>query len=100
MIRQYAGTDECRRAFILNYFGEASSPTCGNCDNCEAGLVTPAHQGREPFPTGAGVTHVRWGTGQVVRYEDDTITILFESVGYRTLALDLVQEEGLLTAAS
>jgi ATP-dependent DNA helicase RecQ len=63
-------------------------------------VATPAHQGHEPFPTGAGVTHVRWGTGQVVRYEDDTITVLFESVGYRTLALDIVQEEGLLTAAS
>lgn len=99
MMRQYAETDECRRAFILNYFGEASDATCGHCDNCEAGVVTVAHQakGHEPFPTGAEVTHVRWGAGRVMRYEDDTMTILFESVGYRTLALDVVQAEGLLT---
>ena len=31
---EYAETTACRRAMILRYFGEASSESCGNCDNC------------------------------------------------------------------
>ena len=31
----YCETDACRRAFLLDYFGEREGlPTCGNCDNC------------------------------------------------------------------
>lgn len=31
----YAYTQECRRAYILNYFGEGHHANfCGNCDNC------------------------------------------------------------------
>lgn len=29
--------------------------------------------------------------------EDQRLTVLFETVGYRTLSLDVVQENGLLT---
>jgi ATP-dependent DNA helicase RecQ len=53
-------------------------------------------QGERPFPIGAPVTHKSWGAGEVQRYDRDRVVVLFESVGYRTLALDLVQEEGLL----
>lgn len=34
-VRRYAGTRKCRRAFILEYFGEkASERSCGACDRC------------------------------------------------------------------
>ena len=33
------------------------------------------------------------------RYDDDAVVVLFDEVGYKTLALDLVRERGLLTAA-
>jgi ATP-dependent DNA helicase RecQ len=50
-----------------------------------------------PFPIGASVTHRTWGAGEVQRYDRDRVVVLFESVGYRTLALTLVEEEDLLT---
>ena len=31
----YCFTSECLRQYILNYFGEKSSPYCGNCLNCQ-----------------------------------------------------------------
>ncbi len=49
MMRAYAETDDCRRAFILSYFGEPFEPPCGHCDNCEAGQV-PRAAGRRPVP--------------------------------------------------
>lgn len=30
----YCKTSECLRSYILYYFGEKSSPYCGNCSNC------------------------------------------------------------------
>jgi ATP-dependent DNA helicase RecQ len=40
--------------------------------------------------------HPTWGVGWVERRESEALTVRFESVGYRTLALDLVEERGLL----
>jgi ATP-dependent DNA helicase RecQ len=45
------------------------------------------------------VTHKSWGAGEVQRYDRDRVVVLFESVGYRTLDLGLVEEEGLLEAS-
>ena len=45
------------------------------------------------------VTHRQWGPGDVVDSEGDTVTVLFESHGYRTLSLELVLERGLLRPA-
>jgi Protein of unknown function (DUF3553) len=53
-----------------------------------------------PFPVGSRVRHVEWGTGQVLGYEEDKVTVLFEEVGYRTLGVKLVLEQGLLEAAT
>ncbi len=36
----------------------------------------------------------------VMRYAGQTMVVLFDSVGYRTLAVDLVMEKGLLTPAA
>ena len=52
-----------------------------------------------PFPAGAAVEHVEWGRGSVVDVEDDRLTVFFGEQGYKVLALDLVQEHGLLTLA-
>ena len=30
----YSTTPRCLRSFLLNYFGEAAAPRCGNCSNC------------------------------------------------------------------
>ena len=62
MMRAYAETDDCRRAFILSYFGEPFEPPCGFCDNCEAGRVerpavrcaVPGRRPRRPRLVGRG----------------------------------------------
>ncbi|MFD5815629.1 DUF3553 domain-containing protein [Streptomyces sp. NPDC127038] len=49
------------------------------------------------FPPGTRVGHRTWGEGEVMSEEGNRITILFETVGYRTLSLPAVQARGLLT---
>ena len=95
MMRSYAETEGCRRDHILSYFGEEHEVPCFYCDNCDAGLVK-TDEAERPFPIGAPVTHKTWGPGEVQRYDRDRVVVLFEAVGYRTLALSLVEEEGLL----
>jgi ATP-dependent DNA helicase RecQ len=95
MMRGYAEHEHCRRVFVLSYFGEQGAKPCGHCDNCEAGRGA-AEEGERPFEVGAGVTHADWGEGIIQRYDGDRVVILFESVGYRTLSVQLVTERGLL----
>jgi ATP-dependent DNA helicase RecQ len=95
MMRSYAETEGCRRDHILSYFGEEHEVPCFYCDNCDAGLVKPDDAVR-PFPIGAAVIHKAWGPGEIQRYDRDRVVVLFEAVGYRTLDLKLVEEEGLL----
>ena len=99
MIRQYAELRGCRRALLLSYFGEAYDGPCGACDNCLAGVTAAEPPADGPFPVNTTVTHTAWGDGQVMRYEGETMTVLFDRVGYRTLAVDLVVEGGLLRPA-
>jgi ATP-dependent DNA helicase RecQ len=99
MMRSYAEHSGCRRDFVLSYFGEEHDPPCGNCDNCDAGLVEPEADVERPFEIGDAVTHSEWGQGEVQRYEDNRVIVLFESVGYRTLDLELVTEKGVLQKA-
>jgi ATP-dependent DNA helicase RecQ len=100
MMRGYAETRDCRRAFLLAYFGETVGGPCGHCDNCLAGLPAQrraeAAGGEAPFPAGAAVRHVSWGRGQVVKEDGDRITVLFDDVGYRTLSVGAVRERHLL----
>ncbi|WP_104524350.1 RecQ family ATP-dependent DNA helicase [Blastococcus atacamensis] len=99
MMRGYAETTECRRQFLLGYFGEQLDQPCGNCDNCSAGT---AHAQTDdaghvtPFPVGSAVEHGEWGTGAVMRVGDDRVTVLFDEVGYKTLGLAAVLEHDLL----
>ncbi|HYG96313.1 MAG TPA: RecQ family ATP-dependent DNA helicase, partial [Solirubrobacterales bacterium] len=99
MMRSYAEHGGCRRDFVLSYFGEEHEAPCGNCDNCDAGLVEPEDDVERPFEVGATVAHSEWGNGEVQRYDGDRVIVLFESVGYRTLDLELVAEKNLLRTA-
>ncbi|MGY1856094.1 RecQ family ATP-dependent DNA helicase [Modestobacter sp. SYSU DS0290] len=99
MMRGYAETTGCRRQFLLGYFGEQLDEPCGNCDNCSAGLSTEQHtaDADHPFPVDMAVQHTEWGPGIVMRHEDDRVVVLFEEVGYKTLALKAVVDNQLLT---
>jgi ATP-dependent DNA helicase RecQ len=100
MMRSYAETDTCRRAFVLSYFGEPFTPPCGNCDTCQDGRALEAAAPADvPFAVGARVAHADWGEGVVQRYDDDAVVVLFDTVGYKTLALAVVVERALLRAA-
>jgi ATP-dependent DNA helicase RecQ len=96
MMRGYSDMTNCRREYILNYFGEAYTPPCDNCDNCLAGLSGAKPPSTQPFPIDSQVVHQAWGPGLVMRYAGDTMVVLFDSVGYRALAVDVVMERGLL----
>ncbi|HEU4338060.1 MAG TPA: RecQ family ATP-dependent DNA helicase [Nocardioides sp.] len=97
MMRAYAETERCRSAFMLGYFGAPVRDRCGICDNCVAGLAPEeAADPGVPYAVQSTVRHAEFGLGTVTDVEDDRITVLFEDEGYRTLALDLVEERGLL----
>jgi ATP-dependent DNA helicase RecQ len=127
MMRGYAETTGCRRQFLLGYFGEELPAPCGNCDTCTSGTATggaaesattgPAAGEKAPrrglrrakvaapppvpYPLNAPVSHREWGSGVVMRHEPDRITVLFDQVGYRTLALAaLEKDETLLTVTT
>lgn len=101
MLRHYVQTHDCRREYLLNYFGEPYTPPCGHCDNCRSGIVKGETEiAGHPFPLGMRVRHVSWGLGLVVHHQDaDRFVVLFDEAGYRTLSLELVQESHLLAPA-
>ncbi|WP_448615051.1 RecQ family ATP-dependent DNA helicase [Modestobacter sp. URMC 112] len=99
MMRGYAETTGCRRQFLLGYFGEQLDEPCGNCDTCSDGTALrhqPDVTEDQPFPVDTAVEHAEWGPGIVMRHEEDRVVVLFETVGYKTLALRAVLEHDLL----
>jgi ATP-dependent DNA helicase RecQ len=102
MMRAYAETTSCRRQFLLGYFGEESSDLCGLCDNCREGSSSAAEadtrlDGAAAFAVQSRVEHAEFGPGVVMSVDGDVLTVLFETVGYRTLHLPTVLERALLT---
>ncbi|MER6466700.1 RecQ family ATP-dependent DNA helicase [Streptomyces sp. NPDC001228] len=59
---------------------------------------TTAHTAAEDhtYLPGVRVRHDQWGPGEVMSEDDGKITVLFESVGYRTLSLAVVTDKQLL----
>jgi ATP-dependent DNA helicase RecQ len=96
MMRRYAEHTDCRRSFLLTYFGQSYRGPCGRCDNDAMLVVRPT--AAEPFPVGERVLSERWGEGTVQRYDGDQLTVLFDEHGYRDLLLPLVLERRLLRA--
>ncbi|WP_433269050.1 RecQ family ATP-dependent DNA helicase [Micromonospora vinacea] len=97
MMRAFAETRACRGQTLLAYFGEQMTQVCGHCDNCHNGTSVADQGAVGPFPVHSQVRHPEWGSGMVLSYEEDKMTVLFEEVGYKTLSVRVVSEQGLLT---
>ncbi|MGW3891029.1 RecQ family ATP-dependent DNA helicase [Micromonospora chokoriensis] len=97
MMRAFAETNACRGQTLLAYFGEQMTDVCGHCDNCHNGTSVADQGAVGPFPVHSRVRHPEWGQGLVLSYEDDKMTVLFDEVGYKTLSVRVVSEQGLLT---
>lgn len=100
MMRAYAELRECRRRYILNYFGE--EPDWRSCDRCDVDLDRPSATDHPDVTSGSfriddRVEHPSFGQGVVLRIASDVVTVLFDEAGYRTLDAALVQEQDLLT---
>jgi ATP-dependent DNA helicase RecQ len=99
MMEQYAQTTGCRREFILNYFGERyPEANCGGCDNC---LKRRTGEDRVEsisfaFNLGDRVRHEVWQEGVVQRVSQGAVTVLFPTVGYKTMSIPAVESTGLL----
>jgi len=99
MMRGFAETRTCRTQTLLAYFGEEHARRCGHCDNCVDGTARRAvPESDELFPVHSHVRHAEWGKGMVMGYEEGRMTVLFDSLGYKTLSVPVVREHGLLTA--
>jgi ATP-dependent DNA helicase RecQ len=100
MMEQYAQTTGCRREFILSYFGESyPHANCGGCDNCLKGRTGGEDRVQQitfSFSLGDRVRHEVWQEGVVQRVDQDIVTVLFPSVGYKTLSIPAVESSGLL----
>ena len=98
MMLQYAETTSCRRRFILNYFGEGYEPAnCGACDNCRRVRIAARNGNGAAEQSGYRIAdvvhHPKFGQGTVERAEKDLVTVLFPSVGYKTLLASKVSRE-------
>ncbi|MGW4210860.1 RecQ family ATP-dependent DNA helicase [Lentzea sp. NPDC004789] len=92
VMHQYAEARDCRRRFLLGYFGQQLDEPCGNCDICDEGGSTRGG-GHSPNVV---VRHEQWGRGTIVHQEADRLMVLFDDVGYKTLSLAAVSETGVL----
>ena len=101
-VREYADSPHCRDLVLRHHFGDLSEEPCGRCDTCSTeGGAAPLETLRDldGLRPEAGVRHRRFGRGTITDLTRDTVTVLFDRVGYRTLATELVRERQLLKPA-
>jgi ATP-dependent DNA helicase RecQ len=100
MMRGYAELRDCRRRYLLNYFGEEQeTPRCGCCD-CDV-LAEETQDGASgPFQIGAVMEHPTWGDGEITQVQGDILVIRFRSGEEHRLSAAIAQENGLLTVRS
>lgn len=99
MMRTYAETRDCRRGFLLGYFGDALTAACGGCDICDTSSteVEPNVDIDAPFVVGAAIEHSAWGPGTIMSIEADRLTAYFDAEGYRQLSIPVLQDRHLIT---
>ncbi|MDB9526620.1 ATP-dependent DNA helicase [Oscillatoria sp. CS-180] len=90
MMRSYAETETCRRESILSYFGEPFAGPCNHCDNCKKNDQDEDSSSFQPFPISSTIIHTHFGKGQVLRYEDEKVVVLFDTVGYKTFVTEMI----------
>ncbi|MGN6370640.1 MAG: RecQ family ATP-dependent DNA helicase [Phycisphaerae bacterium] len=108
LMQDYALTKSCRRHYLLNYFGEPSPEICNNCDNCNTGLAAKseakapalASRPKDPFQKNTRITHKTFGPGIITASDPETLTILFDTAGPRTLNKHFTLTHHLLTPES
>ena len=102
LMKDYAETRDCRRRYILNYFGEPYPNACEHCDNCEAGTVEKVEAETDdlPFALKSRVKHRKFGEGVVMRYDGDKIVIQFDTEGEKELVTKVVLEQNLMRTLS
>jgi ATP-dependent DNA helicase RecQ len=102
LMKDYAETRDCRRRYILNYFGEPYPNPCEHCDNCDAGFVEKVEAETEnlPFPLKSHVTHNKFGEGVVMRYEEEgkKVVVQFDTEGEKSMVAQVLIANGLMRA--
>jgi ATP-dependent DNA helicase RecQ len=98
-IMQYGETAMCRMQFLREYFGEPSGERCNHCDNCHRPAMTARVQPRPSsarpaladdsvsaqYSPGRRVRHGKFGTGEVIRAEQDQVIVAFVRHGERRI---------------
>ncbi len=102
MMRTYAELTTCRRAFLRSYFGEEPPPRCGRCDVCDAAPEAdlPSDDALDGLEVslGARVRHPEWGLGVLQHADEEKVTVAFEELGYKTLAISVLRDRPELLA--
>jgi ATP-dependent DNA helicase RecQ len=98
LMKDYAETRDCRRRYILNYFGEPFPHPCGHCDNCQTGAAEERQEEdlSLPFPLKSRVLHTKYGEGVVMAYEADKVVVLFDTEGSKSLVTEFILKNKLL----
>ena len=68
----YTLGDQCRSAFLLEYFGQQDAPDCGVCDYC-----------REQNPDKAAIDHLSFRILALLDKQDWMVNEIFESIAAR-----------------